>query len=184
MNDLFLKSFNTIFYKHFITLDLLKNDYILRVDSLQYFDLIFSFLKDHENCLFKVLTDVFVIDYLGCDKRFVLVYCLLSLKYNTRIYIKLQINELASIPSLTNMYKSACWMEREIWDMNGIFFQSHPDLRRLLTDYGFEGHPLKKDFPLTGFVEVRYDDSQKRVVSESIELAQDYRVFFFKSPWE
>jgi len=95
----------------------------------------------------------------------------------------MQTNELIGVPSITNIYKCACWMEREVWDMNGIFFENHPDLRRLLTDYGFEGHPLRKDFPLTGYVEVRYDDSQKRVIYESVEMMQEYRVFNFENHW-
>jgi NADH-quinone oxidoreductase subunit C len=98
--------------------------------------------------------------------------------------VKIQISELTSIPSITGIFKSACWMEREVWDMNGIFFENHPDLRRLLTDYGFEGHPLRKDFPISGYVELRYDDSQKRVIYESIEMSQEYRIFNFKSSWE
>jgi NADH:ubiquinone oxidoreductase subunit C len=98
--------------------------------------------------------------------------------------VKISIDELTPVNSITNIYKSSCWMEREVWDMNGIFFENHPDLRRILTDYGFEGYPLRKDFPLSGYTEVRYDDSQKRVVSESLEMSQEYRVFNFNSSWE
>jgi NADH/F420H2 dehydrogenase subunit C len=131
-----------------------------------------------------MLVDILVVDYPGREKRFSLVYCLLSLKYNVRIKVKISIDELTSVNSITNIYKSSCWMEREVWDMNGIFFENHPDLRRILTDYGFEGYPLRKDFPLSGYTEVRYDDSQKRVVSESLEMSQEYRVFNFNSSWE
>jgi NADH:ubiquinone oxidoreductase subunit C len=131
-----------------------------------------------------MLIDILVIDYPGKEKRFSLIYCLLSLKYNVRIKVKIFIDELTSVNSITNIYKSSCWMEREVWDMNGIFFENHPDLRRILTDYGFEGYPLRKDFPLSGYTEVRYDDSQKRVVLENLEMSQEYRVFNFNSSWE
>lgn len=184
MNKSFVLSFNNIFKKYNMKLSLFKNDFILYVNSIQHIKMILFFLKDHENCFFKLLVDLFVIDYPEYEQRFLLVYCLLSLKYNTRIYVKIQTNELIPIPSITDIYKSSCWMEREVWDMNGIFFEDHPDLRRLLTDYGFEGHPLKKDFPLSGYIELRYDDSQKRVIYESIEMSQEYRVFSFKSFWE
>lgn len=181
---MFIANFNNIFEKYSVKLDLIKSDFFLDVIHVNYVHIILFFLRDHESCLFKSLIDIFVVDYPDADKRFVLVYCLLSLKYNTRVYIKMHINELTIVPSITNVYKSACWMEREVWDMNGIFFENHPDLRRLLTDYGFEGHPLRKDFPLSGYVEIRYDESQKRVLYESIEMAQEYRIFHFKSSWE
>lgn len=143
-----------------------------------------AFLKDSENFMFKMLIDIYAVDFPGQKERFQLYYLLLSLKYNTRIKIQVDLDELTLVPSITNVYKAACWMEREVWDMNGIFFENHPDLRRILTDYGFEGHPLRKDFPLSGYTEVRYDDSQKRVVLEQIEMAQEYRVFNFQSSWE
>jgi NADH:ubiquinone oxidoreductase subunit C len=131
-----------------------------------------------------MLIDILVVDYPGKEKRFSLIYCLLSLKYNVRIKVKISVDELTPVNSISNIYKSSCWMEREVWDMNGIFFENHPDLRRILTDYGFEGYPLRKDFPLSGYTEVRYDDSQKRVLSESLEMSQEYRVFNFNSSWE
>jgi len=184
MSNLFLLNFNNIFKQYGISLNFIKNDFILNVNNVDFISMVLFFLRDHENCLFKLLIDIFAVDYPDCEKRFTLIYCLLSLKYNTRIYVKINVNELSSIPSISNIYKSACWMEREVWDMNGVFFDNHPDLRRLLTDYGFEGHPLKKDFPLSGYVEMRYDDSQKRVIYEPIEMAQEYRVFHFKSSWE
>lgn len=143
-----------------------------------------AFLKDSENFMFKMLIDIYAVDFPGQKERFQLYYLLLSLKYNTRIKIQVDLDELTLVPSITNVYKAACWIEREVWDMNGIFFENHPDLRRILTDYGFEGHPLRKDFPLSGYTEVRYDDSQKRVVLEQIEMAQEYRVFNFQSSWE
>jgi len=131
-----------------------------------------------------MLIDIFAVDFPGKKERFQLFYYLLSVKYNIRIKLKTELDELTLISSISNIYKSACWMEREVWDMNGIFFEDHPDLRRILTDYGFEGHPLRKDFPLSGYTEVRYDDSQKRVVSELVEMTQEYRVFNFQSSWE
>jgi NADH/F420H2 dehydrogenase subunit C len=142
------------------------------------------FLKDHENCLFKLLVDLFVVDYPTKENRFELIYCLLSTKYNSRIKIKTFVDEFTPVESIVDIYQSANWLEREVWDMNGIYIEQHPDLRRILTDYGFEGYPLRKDFPLSGYTEVRYDDSQKRVISEPIELTQEFRVFNFNSPWE
>ena len=120
----------------------------------------------------------------GGAERFDVVYNLLSLSHNQRIRIKVATDENAPVPSMTQLFNSAGWFEREVWDMFGIFFSDHPDLRRMLTDYGFEGHPLRKDFPLTGYVEVRYDDEQKRVVYEPVKLTQDFRSFDFMSPWE
>ena len=142
------------------------------------------FLKDHENCLFKLLVDLFAVDYPTKENRFELIYCLLSTKYNSRIKIKTFVDEFTPVESIVDLYQSANWLEREVWDMNGIYIEQHPDLRRILTDYGFEGYPLRKDFPLSGYTEVRYDDSQKRVISEPIELSQEFRVFNFNSPWE
>ena len=142
------------------------------------------FLKDHENCLFKLLVDLFAVDYPTKENRFELIYCLLSTKYNSRIKIKTFVDEFTPVESIVDIYQSANWLEREVWDMNGIYIEQHPDLRRILTDYGFEGYPLRKDFPLSGYTEVRYDDSQKRVISEPIELTQEFRDFNFNSPWE
>jgi len=142
------------------------------------------FLKNHENCLFKLLVDLFAVDYPTKENRFELIYCLLSTKYNSRIKIKTFVDEFTPVESIVDIYQSANWLEREVWDMNGIYIEQHPDLRRILTDYGFEGYPLRKDFPLSGYTEVRYDDSQKRVISEPIELTQEFRVFNFNSPWE
>jgi NADH/F420H2 dehydrogenase subunit C len=128
--------------------------------------------------------DITAVDYPTKTERFEVVYNLLSLQYNTRVRIKTQVSELTPLESLVPLYNSASWWERETWDMFGIFFSNHPDLRRILTDYGFEGHPLRKDFPLSGYVEVRYDDSEKRVLTEALELTQDFRYFDFASPWE
>ena len=144
----------------------------------------FSFLKNHINTQFKVLIDVTAVDYPSRALRFEIVYNLLSISYNARIRIKTCINETTTVASVTELYCSAGWWEREVWDMFGIFFSNHPDLRRILTDYGFQGHPLRKDFPLTGFVEVRYDDSKKRVINQPVEITQEFRYFDFSSPWE
>ena len=145
---------------------------------------IVQFLKSNENCKFKQLIDIAGVDYPENEKRFELIYLLLSHENNTRIkiLIKFQINQM--INSLTKIFPSANWMEREVFDMYGIKFKNHPDLRRILTDYGFKGHPLRKDFPLTGFNEVRYSEKEKKVVYEPVKLEQNYRNFDFESPWE
>ena len=143
-----------------------------------------QFLKDSLQCQFKQLTDIAGVDYPGREQRFDVVYHFLSFKYNLRIRVKLLIAENDSIESLTSVFPSANWFEREAFDMYGIQFTGHPDLRRILTDYGFEGHPLRKDFPLTGSVEVRYNEIEKKVVYEPVKLQQDYRNFDIQSPWE
>ncbi|KAJ1533856.1 putative NADH-ubiquinone oxidoreductase 30.4 kDa subunit, mitochondrial [Nowakowskiella sp. JEL0078] len=142
------------------------------------------FLRDHTACQFKQIVDVAGADYPYRANRFEVIYNLLSLRYNTRIRVKTYANEVSPVPSITSLFNGANWFEREAWDMYGIYFTGHPDLRRILTDYGFEGHPLRKDFPLTGYVEVRYDDEKKRVVAEPLELAQSFRQFDYSSPWE
>ena len=141
-------------------------------------------LKNSTNFQFKCLTDIAGIDFIRNDSRLAVSYNLLSVRFNQRIRVITFLDELEVIPSITSIFKCSNWLEREVWDLYGIYFRSHPDLRRILTDYGFEGHPLRKDFPLSGYVECRYDESQKRVVSESLELAQDFRVFNFESPWK
>jgi NADH-quinone oxidoreductase subunit C len=141
-------------------------------------------MRDDANCLFKVLIDVTAVDFPERPERFEIVYNLLSLSHNQRIRVKVAADEQSPVPSMVQLFSSAGWFEREVWDMFGVFFVDHPDLRRMLTDYGFEGHPLRKDFPLTGYVEVRYDDEQKRVVYEPVKLTQDFRSFDFMSPWE
>ncbi|MGP1252990.1 MAG: NADH-quinone oxidoreductase subunit C [Kiloniellales bacterium] len=141
-------------------------------------------LRDDQNLLFKQLLDITAVDYPDRQHRFEVVYNLLSLKHNQRIRVKLAVEEEAVVPSAAGVFSSAIWLEREVWDLFGIFFGEHPDLRRILTDYGFEGHPLRKDFPLTGYVEVRYDEEQKRVVYEPVKLTQEFRTFDFASPWE
>ncbi len=143
-----------------------------------------TFLRDDPMCLFKVLVDICGTDYPERPKRFDVVYNLLSLVHNQRIRIKVEADDETPVPSITGVHNSANWFEREIWDMYGVMFSDHPDLRRLLTDYGFEGHPLRKDFPLTGFVETRYDNERKRVVYDPVKLSQEFRKFDFLSPWE
>lgn len=160
-----------------------KNETIFYVDP-KYLIPFLVFLRDHINTQYKLLIDVTAIDYPSRVLRFEVVYNLLSVQYNARIRIKCSIDEITPLDSSTLVYSSAGWWEREVWDMFGIFFSNHPDLRRILTDYGFEGHPLRKDFPLTGYVEVRYDDSEKRVLAEPLELSQEFRYFDFASPWD
>lgn len=160
-----------------------KDEIVLYVYP-QYIKDFILFLRDHINTQYKLLIDVTAVDYPSRILRFEVVYNLLSITFNSRIRIKCCIDETNPINSITEIYSSAGWWEREVWDMFGIFFFNHPDLRRILTDYGFEGHPLRKDFPLSGYVEVRYDDSEKRVINENIELSQEFRYFDFSSPWE
>ncbi|WP_022728988.1 NADH-quinone oxidoreductase subunit C [Fodinicurvata sediminis] len=141
-------------------------------------------LRDDPNAQFKQLVDVTAVDYPDRPERFEVVYNLLSLKHNLRIRVKVPAAEDTPVPSVVEIFSSAIWFEREVWDLFGVFFSDHPDLRRIMTDYGFEGHPLRKDFPLTGYVEVRYDEDQKRVVYEPVNLVQEFRNFDFISPWE
>jgi NADH-quinone oxidoreductase subunit C len=143
-----------------------------------------AFLRDDPECLFKVLVDICGVDYPERAKRFEIVYNLLSVKHNRRVRLKVATDEKTPVPSSCALYSAAGWFEREVWDLYGVYFAGHPDLRRILTDYGFEGHPLRKDFPLTGYVELRYDEEQKRVVYEPVKLKQEFRSFDFLSPWE
>jgi NADH-quinone oxidoreductase subunit C len=145
---------------------------------------ILKLLRDDARCRFEVLIDLCGVDYPGRENRFDVVYHLLSPRTNQRIRVKLETNETDAVPSAVGVFSVADWFEREAYDMYGILFSGHPDLRRMLTDYGFQGHPLRKDFPLTGYVEVRYDDNQKRVVYEPVKLTQEFRNFDFESPWE
>jgi len=142
------------------------------------------FLKTNEKCKFKQLIDITAVDFPQNEKRFKIVYLLLSHEKNLRIIINTTIDEKTTVPSITKIFPSANWMEREVFDMYGISFNDHPDLRRILTDYGFNGYPLRKDFPLTGHTEVRYSEEKKKVISEPVKLEQQYRNFDFESPWE
>ena len=145
---------------------------------------VMTFLRDDELCQFTSFIDVTAVDWPARERRFDVVYHLLSPKHNTRVRVKAETDETAPVPSTIEAFAGAEWFEREIYDLYGIVFTGHPDMRRILTDYGFEGHPLRKDFPLTGFVEVRYDDQEKRVVYEPVRLNQEFRKFDFLSPWE
>lgn len=151
--------------------------------SLSTLPSLLLFVQNHNNCLYNQLVDICAVDLLSKNSRFRIFYSLLSLSFQSRIMIYININLMNIVPSVTNLFKSANWLEREVWDMFGVFFSRHPDLRRILTDYGFEGYPLRKDFPQMGFVEVRYDDQFKHVLYEPVELAQEFRFFNFLSPW-
>jgi NADH-quinone oxidoreductase subunit C len=142
------------------------------------------YLRDQPNCQFKMMVDLCGVDYPEREERFEVVYHLLSLKHNQRVRVKVTTDEGTPVPSVTGVFGAANWYEREVWDMYGVYFAEHPDLRRLLTDYGFEGHPMRKDFPQTGYVEVQYDEEQKRVVYQPVKMRQDWRSFDFLSPWE
>jgi NADH-quinone oxidoreductase subunit C len=145
---------------------------------------VLTFLRDDARCLFEVLIDIAGVDWPARERRFDVVYHLLSPRLNQRIRVKFETDETNPVPSAIEVFPAANWYEREAYDMYGILFSGHPDLRRLLTDYGFQGYPLRKDFPLTGYVEVRYDDEAKRVVYEPVKLVQEFRTFDFESPWE
>ena len=162
----------------------IKHDQIyLVIDSDDIIDVIL-FLKTNENTKFRQLIDITAVDFPEREQRFRIVYLLLSHEFNTRVLIEFNISEGEKIPSLTKIFPSANWMEREVFDMYGIDFKDHPDMRRILTDYGFEGHPLRKDFPITGHNEVRYSEESKKVIYEPVKLEQNYRNFDYESPWE
>tara|TARA_B100000401_G_C52759924_1_gene697620 strand:+ start:177 stop:779 length:603 start_codon:yes stop_codon:yes gene_type:complete len=162
----------------------IKNQEILVNVKIENLYSTLLFLKTNENCKFKQLIDILGADYPNSENRFKMYYLLLSHEKNLRVKIMIQFNIEERIPSITKLYPSANWMEREVFDMYGIKFKNHPDMRRILTDYGFNGHPLRKDFPLTGFKEVRYSEKDKKVIYEPVKLEQDYRNFDFESPWE
>ena len=159
------------------------NQLYLSIDSKDIIN-VALFIKSNENTKFRQLIDVTVVDHPENIQRFKVVYLFLSHEFNQRIILSYFISENEVIPSLTSIYPAANWMEREVFDMYGVKFKDHPDLRRILTDYGFEGHPLRKDFPLTGHTEVRYSEDQKKVISEPVKLEQNYRNFDYESPWE
>jgi NADH-quinone oxidoreductase subunit C len=165
------------------SVEILLDELIIRIAPSKVVK-VMTFLRDDTNCRFQQMMDLTAADYPDRAERFDVIYNLLSLRHNQRIRVKLSTDEDTPVPSITGVYTVANWFEREIWDLFGVFFSDHPDLRRILTDYGFEGHPMRKDFPLTGYVEMRYDDEQKRVVYEPVRLQQDFRSFDFLSPWE
>ena len=159
------------------------NQIYLSIDSNDIIDVIL-FMKTNENTKFKQLIDITAVDFPEKEQRFRIVYLLLSHEFNTRVLIEFDISEGEKVPSLTKIFPSANWMEREVFDMYGIDFKDHPDLRRILTDYGFKGYPLRKDFPITGHNEVRYSEESKKVIYEPVKLEQNYRNFDYESPWE
>ena len=165
-----------------LKIQIFYNEIVLFIES-KYLLSTLLFFKNHTMFQYKILTCISGVDYPDRKYRFEIVYDLLSVVFNNRLRIKIIQNELQSLESCESIYLSANWYECEIWDMYGVFFRNHSSLRRILTDYGFEGHPLRKDFPLTGFIEMRYNETQKRVISESIEFSQEYRTFNFISPW-
>lgn len=171
-------------FPHVIVSIVVKDDGLsvyVKKDSLSK---ILYFLKLNSLVQCKQLLDVLGVDYPSRRERFELLYNLLSLSFGTRVFVKVKVGFEEAISSVVNIFDSAGWLEREVWDMYGIFFSDHPDLRRILTDYGFEGFPLRKDFPLIGYNEVRYDDVAKRIVSESVEVTQEFRYFDFVTPWD
>ena len=163
--------------------EIINNELIITTKISNIYNLLDE-LKKMDDLNFEMLLDITAVDYPQRSKRFELVYNLLSLKNHLRLRVKIFLNDNEIVPSISKLYKSACWYEREVWDMYGVSFSGNNDLRRILTDYGFEGYPLRKDFPLTGFVELRYDESKKKVVYSKVKLTQDYRNFDFLSPWE
>ena len=173
-SELSIKVLNSVILNEELLIEIKDNDI---VDVIQ-------FLKSNENCKFKQLIDIAGVDYPENEKRFELIYLFLSHENNTRIKLLTRFEIDQTINSITKIFPSANWMEREVFDMYGIKFKNHPDLRRILTDYGFKGHPLRKDFPLTGFNEVRYSEKDKKVIYEPVKLEQNYRNFDFESPWE
>ena len=163
----------------------IANDNLIIYVDKNYLENLLTFLRDDEQLSFKTLIDVFGADMLGIrSPRFEVIYNLLSYKLNNRITIKVAIDDGVEVPTVSKIFSSAGWFEREAFDMYGIIFANHPDLRRILTDYDFEGHPLRKDFPLTGYKEVRYDENHKKVVYEDVKLTQEFRNFDFEMPWE
>jgi NADH-quinone oxidoreductase subunit C len=168
----------------FIESSEIKNDTVILHSSAENIVNLLTILRDDEQAMFKQLIDLTAVDYPERTKRFEVVYQLLSLKYNQRLCVKVNLEDGAYCQSICAVFGDANWLEREVWDMYGIKFKTHPDLRRILTDYGFEGHPQRKDFPLTGFIEVRYDEAKKRVVYEPVKLHQEFRNFDYLSPWE
>ena len=163
--------------------EIINNELIITTKISNIYNLLDK-LKKMDDLNFEMLLDITAVDYPQRSKRFELVYNLLSLKNHLRLRVKIFLNDNEIVPSISKLYKSAGWYEREVWDMYGVSFSGNNDLRRILTDYGFEGYPLRKDFPLTGFVELRYDEAKKKVVYSKVKLTQDYRNFDFLSPWE
>ena len=169
--------------KSILSHEIINDELILIVSSEKIIEVL-TFLRDDSSCQFKMLIDICGVDFPNREIRYEVIYNLLSLTHNQRIRLKVFTNSESPIPSVVSVYSAAAWYEREVWDMFGVIFSKHPDLRRILTDYGFEGHPLRKDFPLSGFVEVRYSENENKVVYEPVKLNQEFRNFDFMSPWE
>lgn len=167
-----------------ITSHAMEKDEMVLIAKREEIVRVLQFLRDDSECQFKMLVSLCAVDYPDRTERFEVVYNLLSLDQNNRVRVKISASENEFVSTVTKVFSTAGWFEREAWDLYGIFFEGHTDLRRILTDYGFEGHPLRKDFPLTGFVELRYDEEQRRVVYEPVKLTQDFRTFDYLSPWE
>lgn len=167
-----------------LKVEISENEIVLVLRENKKLRRVLNLLKNHSEFQYKTLIDLYGVDYISRKKRFEVHYVLWSLQYNERIRIKCYLGLEESLESVSSVYSSANWLEREVWDMYGIYFMDHPDLRRILTDYGFEGFPLRKDFPVTGFLEVRYNENEKRIIYEPVELSQEYRLFHFLSPWE
>jgi NADH/F420H2 dehydrogenase subunit C len=149
----------------------------------EHLPLVVNFLKNHINSQYKILSAISGVDFLGKKYRFSVCYEFLSLKFVNRLRLKTYVNEITPVPSIVHIFPNANWWEREVWDLYGIFFENHPDLRRILSDYGFEGYPMRKDFPLYGYIELRYDERHKRIVAEPVEFSQEFRSFDFETPW-
>jgi NADH/F420H2 dehydrogenase subunit C len=178
----FLNLLLTLFPRGILNIFIEKNEMEVCVKK-SYISEFLNFLKDHTWAQFKVLSDIIAIDYPGRADRFEVIYQLLSIRYNSRVNISVVTDELVGVQTSCEVYKGSAWYEREVWDLFGIFFEKHPDLRRILTDYSFEGHPLRKDFPVSGYFEVFYSDAKKRIVYEPVSLVQEYRYFTFANPW-
>ena len=163
-------------------IQLSNSEIILTVQTKDIRQILF-FFKNHIQCQFKILTCISGIDFPDSRYRFSIVYEILSVRFNTRIRIKIFTYELGEVASVISIFSAAGWFESEIWDMFGVFFKNHPNLKRILTDYGFQGFPLRKDFPLSGYIEMRYNETQKRVINESVALSQEYRTYYYNSPW-
>ena len=177
------KSVNSALTTAIKTSKIYFNQLYLEIDIDNLYSTIL-YLKTNNKCRFRQLIDITAVDYVEKEDRFKIVYLLLSHENNIRVIVNINIEEKEEVPSITKLFPSANWMEREIFDMYGIHFKNHPDLRRILTDYGFKGYPLRKDFPLTGHTEVRYSENQKKVIYEPVKLEQNYRDFDFESPWQ
>lgn len=179
----YLKNYLLLVLPKFINKISIDKNQLFIYTSPHYIRELCLFLRDNTNCLFKVLVDIIGVDYLGRTKRFEVCYTLLSLTFNSRVIIKVNVDELNHVPSITCLFRNANWFEREVWDLYGIMFIYHPDLRRILTDYGFKGFPLRKDFPLSGYSEMVYDVVTEHVQYKPIKLIQEFRAFNYKTPW-